>query len=567
MNNLTVISHIFNEEYLLPFWLEHHSKIFDNGIIIDYYSTDNSVAIINKICPHWGVVKTRNINSDGTTNFQATLIDDEVKEIEKTIEGYKICLNTTELLIVDNNKNFINSLDTDGNTCYHIPVFTIGNKLQNFYPKNMYDFFKNMTHICDVNIKTCNRHRYMHLSPKLKSLNYHTGRHYYDNDEILTQKQHHGVHILHLRYYPSNEKMINRRLQVQQNIPQCDKDRGSGFQHIISYEQLLHDNNHVINSLMREIETDTSNEEYILIKQTLKKICIEYNKIYSDYTIFPLHEEKNYIHYNELLEDSEWGKDYVMLNNDINLLKNTTFDNSGYTILDIENYNELLQNLIKKQIFLVTDKMIELEDYHNKVSNEEHTSILNSMPYKKYLNKNVNDFCVYLENTVSNILNEKVKIFNNDLWFRICRPTSLHDNDFNPCHRDVYLDFYRNIVNIYLPVVGSNENSSLTIQPGSHKWNENETRVTKGGAYFKTINKKYSVDAIVASKQPLKMIRPNPNEKQLMLFSPYLIHGCANNDNTNTTRISLEVRFIRDDENGLKQEASFNKFLKNRNWR
>jgi hypothetical protein len=33
---ITVISHIFNEEYLLPFWLEHHRTIFDHGIIIDY---------------------------------------------------------------------------------------------------------------------------------------------------------------------------------------------------------------------------------------------------------------------------------------------------------------------------------------------------------------------------------------------------------------------------------------------------------------------------------------------------------------------------------------------------
>ena len=562
MHSLTVISHIFNEEYLLPFWLEHHSKIFDNGIIIDYYSTDNSVSIINKICPHWKVVKTRNVNNDGTPNFKANLIDDEVKEIEKTIEGYKMCLNTTELLIINNTKNFINSLDTHGNICYHIPVFTVGNKRQNFYPKNIYDFFKNMTHICDVNVTTCNRHRYLHLSPKLKSLNYHTGRHHYNNDESLTQQHPHGVHILHLRYYPSNEKMINRRLQIQKNIPQCDKEGRAGWQHIISYEQLLQDNNHVINSLMTEIETDASNVEYVLIKQTLKNICVEYNEIYTDYTV-----DKFYINYHSLINDSEWGKDYVMLNNDTNLLKNTTFDDLGYTIMDIENYNELLQNLIKNQIFLVTNKIIELEDYHNTVSSEEHTNILNSMPYKKDLNKEISDFCVYLENTVSNILNEKVKIFNNDLWFRICRPTSIHDNDFNPCHRDVYLVFYRNIVNIYLPVVGSNENSSLTIQPGSHKWNENETRVTKGGAHFKSINKKYSVDAIVASKQPLKMIRPNPNENQLMLFSPYLIHGCANNENPNTTRISLEVRFIRDDESGLKQEESFNEFLKIINWR
>ena len=30
----TLISHIFNEEYLLPFWLRHHKNMFDEIIII-----------------------------------------------------------------------------------------------------------------------------------------------------------------------------------------------------------------------------------------------------------------------------------------------------------------------------------------------------------------------------------------------------------------------------------------------------------------------------------------------------------------------------------------------------
>jgi len=278
-------------------------------------------------------------------------------------------------------------------------------------------------------------------------------------------------------------------------------------------------------------------------------------------------DDKIHINYPELLDNGKWGEDKIILNNDINLLKNTNFDDTGYYILDINNYNSLLQRLIKSNIFRLTNKDFELEKYHNNITEEEHKSILNSMPYKKNTNQEIAEFSNYLENIVSTKLNEKVKIFNEDLWFRICRPTSIYKNDFNPCHRDIYLDFYRNIVNIYLPVVGSNKLSSLNIHSGSHKWNENETCITTGGAYFKSTNKKYSVDAIIASKQPLNMIRPNPNENQLMLFSPYLIHGCANNDNLDTTRISLEVRFIRDDETGLKQEKDFNEFLKIRNWR
>ena len=123
MPGLTIISHFFNEEYLLPFWLEYHSTIFENGVMIDYCSTDNSTKIINKICPNWKIIKTKNIKSNGSPNFEAKLVDDEVKEIEKTIEGYKICLNTTEFLFFEQSttEEFINSLSP--NMYYHLATF------------------------------------------------------------------------------------------------------------------------------------------------------------------------------------------------------------------------------------------------------------------------------------------------------------------------------------------------------------------------------------------------------------------------------------------------------------
>ena len=54
----TVISHFYNEEYLLPFWLKHHKKYFDHGILINYHSTDKSVEIIKEICPDWEIINT-----------------------------------------------------------------------------------------------------------------------------------------------------------------------------------------------------------------------------------------------------------------------------------------------------------------------------------------------------------------------------------------------------------------------------------------------------------------------------------------------------------------------------
>ena len=138
---------------------------------------------------------------------------------------------------------------------------------------------------------------------------------------------------------------------------------------------------------------------------------------------------------------------------------------------------------------------------------------------------------------------------------------------FNSCHRDVYLDFYRNTVNIYLFIIISNEKSSLFVEESSHLWNENITSIIKGGAYFKNTAKKYSVDAIMQSKIELNIIRPNPSINEILVFSPYLIHGWSDNKNEDMTRMSLEIRFIKNNEEGFKQEDNFNEFIKQRNWR
>lgn len=89
----TIISHFYNEEYLLPHWLKHHKKYFDHGIMIDYNSTDNSVEIIKEICPDWEIVTSKN------KYFEGFAIDREVTEIESGIDGFKVCLNITEFLI------------------------------------------------------------------------------------------------------------------------------------------------------------------------------------------------------------------------------------------------------------------------------------------------------------------------------------------------------------------------------------------------------------------------------------------------------------------------------------
>ncbi len=527
----TCISHIYNEEYLLPFWLEHHKNIFDNIIIIDYKSTDNSIEICKKICPNIKIITTRN------ANFGAIEIDQEIMDIENQIDGIKMVLNVTEFLFCEkpikeifNEYNEKISLSINCFSCY-------SKKKYNVY--NTYELFSNLLND-DIKFHTDRFTRQIH---NYKNGNYTLGRHDTHNKTFLTNK----LHIIWFGFYPMNDLLIKRKLQIKDNIPERDKNNGWGFQHLFSIDKIL------------SIMNDKANTGIELKFINLSLFNLVNSIIQDDYY--------KKIIYSELLLNNNWGKDYIMIENDNNLLKYTDFDTNGFKIFDIKNYNDLLQRFLKNEIKFITNKDINLENYHNEITDHEHTKILNSMPYKKDMYSDVLELSEYLEKYISELTKERVKIFNNDLWFRICRPNNVSDDDFNPCHKDVYLDFYRNVINIYLPVVGSNENSSLKIQEGSHKWNENETMVTNGGAYFKSTNKKYSVDAIVASKKPINMTRPNPSINQMMIFSPYLIHGCANNANHNTTRISLEVRFIKDDINGKKQEDDFNEFLKNRNWR
>jgi len=511
----TLLTHIFNEEYLLPFWLNHHKKLFDKIIIVDYRSTDRSIEICKSICPDCTVITSRNLE------FDAHNVDIEMMELEDSIEGIKMILNTTEFLF---SEITLKELFTE-KASYYVNAFGAYSK-KNYEVNNIKELFGNLLND-DIVFHHDRSVRCIH---NYSNGSYIVGRHITNNPTTITNK----MHIIWFGYYPMNRNLLNRKLQIKQHMSQRDITWHLGRHHLNTENEML------------AINTEKANTGISLynINRNLYNIISTINA---------------YVYHPDLLSNN-WGADYVMLNNDINLLNN----DEGYKILDINNYGNLLQRYITNEIGFITNKYIYLENYHNEITEEEHIKILNSMPYKKNKYSDINDFCVYLETYISSIVNEPVKIFNDDIWVRICRPSSI--SDFNPCHKDVYLDFYRNTVNIYLPIVGSNEKSSLKIHPGSHKWRESNTIVTNGGAVIK--GKKYSVDTIVASKIPLNMIRPNPTQNQLLLFSPYLIHGCSDNGNENMTRMSLEIRFIRNDRNRvIEQESKYNDFVKNRNWR
>jgi len=214
----SVVCHFYNEEYLLPWWLEHHKKFFDYGLMINYQSTDRSVDIIKDICPDWQVVDSIN------TEFDAILLDQEVMYYEKQIPGWKICLNVPEFLY--GNYSILNE---DSNPQEHyIPTYYMVDPNQNTQPdlnKPLHEQFKlGLDYIDQIPyrgnhpVKTNISSRYCRVIHN-HFIEYSPGRHfnnYPDNPEFV---------ILYYNLAPFNEDMIKRKLQIQFRLSERFKDQ------------------------------------------------------------------------------------------------------------------------------------------------------------------------------------------------------------------------------------------------------------------------------------------------------------------------------------------------------
>ena len=214
----TVLTNVFNEEYLLPFWLEHHRKIFDHGIVIDYRSTDSSMDIVRKMCPTWEIRTTRN------THFCAHEIDTEFMDIESELDGYKMVLNTTEFLIT---REDIRSLVLDDvNKAYAIQCLVACSKKEDIYPETLPELFGGIERVQTEN-------RGMRLLHSFPHGHYSVGRHIV----TLPLTAFIPAYISWFGFYPWNNRLLARKLQIKNNIPECDRRNGAGFQHFWETEE------------------------------------------------------------------------------------------------------------------------------------------------------------------------------------------------------------------------------------------------------------------------------------------------------------------------------------------
>lgn len=240
----TVITHFFNEEYLLPWWLEHHVKIFEHGLLIDHGSTDNSADICRQIAPHWRLVKSR------LTQFDAWLNDFEVMTHELEIKGWKIALNTTEFMIANPGLDEIERfLKTEKRAGVAASGMIMIDKQAGHEPLPGMPLVQQKPWAVDTNRFSRrwmrrlfgypifpDRNRFYHELPNGM---YHPGRHLSFHPDWKFRLP--NLMVLHYAYAPWTESFIRRKIQIGSKIPDSDIEQGWGTHHQRTSSQLKHD--------------------------------------------------------------------------------------------------------------------------------------------------------------------------------------------------------------------------------------------------------------------------------------------------------------------------------------
>lgn len=227
----TLLCHFYNEEYMLPWFLNHHKQIFDHGVMIDYHSTDRSVEIIRELCPNWDIVTSRN------PNFQADTIDTEVNDIEAGIDGWKICLNVTEQLIGN-----YRLMDLSAISEVYVPsIFMVDTDRERtvdpgipLYKQKFHGFSFRDSEQAFLERRSRRLHR-TNVPYPINSTRecMAPGRHYnmYSDMDLV---------ILYYGWCPMTEEGFARKLQIQTQIPLIDRQLNRGFHHITNKETLTY---------------------------------------------------------------------------------------------------------------------------------------------------------------------------------------------------------------------------------------------------------------------------------------------------------------------------------------
>lgn len=242
----------------MPIWVKHHLEFFPNAVLVDYHSDDKSVEIIRKLAPSWRIITSQN------RTFDAARADEEIMDIEASVRGAKVVINTTDFLqlgsrdialiesklesfedfglaipgviAIQANKGL---LEGDGfpasKTAAAITACIFDRGKQKIVETKIarksrlakaYEYFQTgyLREVGNPKMRT-------KLIHSFKSGQYGVGRHSWEVPSIpaLDSK------AIHLGMYPWNHSFVERKLAMRKAVPKRDLLRGRGLQHTLAY--------------------------------------------------------------------------------------------------------------------------------------------------------------------------------------------------------------------------------------------------------------------------------------------------------------------------------------------
>ncbi|MBA4054514.1 MAG: hypothetical protein C0490_07375, partial [Marivirga sp.] len=168
-----------------------------------------------------------------------------------------------------------------------------------------------------------------------------------------------------------------------------------------------------------------------------------------------------------------WGSDVILLDRAIDLSAQTTWHDNGFTIEPLftpDRYSLFFEQCYALLIRCWSEAGLRVG--HNFQLDQYHTIARDLQAHLRAVEKtkllHVADFPLpiqEIEERVSEICNVPLVArnpFDNQaiFHFRVIRPNQA---DNNPLHRDVWLEDYDDCINLYIPIAGSDEKSSLIL--------------------------------------------------------------------------------------------------------
>jgi len=230
--DFNLISHVFNESYLLPSWIKHHREMFDRAVIIDYASTDGTVDVVKKYAPAtWKVVSSRN------SEFNAEECDREVMEIEELLIGWKIALNATEFLVFPEMRKVLNNLEARSKNAVRISGYAMVDpsdlhhesldseeSVWSKYHFGVPEHEIGLTYPPSETSKVVGR--LLHLNTTGQYL---IGRHAWHKDDGELPRS--VASILWYGFSPWSPQLVSRKTQIRSRVPKNDLLAGRGTHH------------------------------------------------------------------------------------------------------------------------------------------------------------------------------------------------------------------------------------------------------------------------------------------------------------------------------------------------